>query len=288
MPQLFRIVKVATTVAELNLILDPYRTKNAPVGFVPTMGALHEGHLSLIMRAKADNGVVVCSIFVNPTQFNDPKDLERYPRPIEEDKRMLESAGCDVLFLPTVKEMYPDGDYSTLKDDFGALDKVMEGISRPGHFAGMITIVNKLFMAVMPQNAYFGQKDFQQLSIVKRFIEMHHVPINIIACPIVREADGLAMSSRNRLLNPEERKRAVLISQTLFKVKEMWGKTPIADIKKFAENEFAKDGYLKPIYFEIADTKTLQPVIDTTKPAVACVAVFDGKIRLIDNVLLNA
>ena len=126
-------LKVAQSVPELNLILDPYRAKNAPVGFVPTMGALHEGHLSLIKQAKADNEVVVCSIFVNPTQFNDPKDLERYPRPIEEDKRMLESAGCDVLFLPTVKEMYPDGDYSTLKDDFGTLDKVMEGISRPGH-----------------------------------------------------------------------------------------------------------------------------------------------------------
>ncbi|HXP52229.1 MAG TPA: pantoate--beta-alanine ligase [Bacteroidia bacterium] len=280
-------MKVARSIAELNLILDPFRAKKAPVGFVPTMGALHEGHLSLITRAKTDNAVVVCSIFVNPTQFNDPKDLERYPRPIEEDKRMLESAGCDVLFLPTVEEMYPDDDYSTLKDDFGTLDKVMEGISRPGHFAGMITIVNKLFMAVMPQNAYFGQKDFQQLSIVKRFIEMHHVPINIIACPIVREADGLAMSSRNRLLNPEERKRAVLISKTLFKVKDMWGKTPIADIKKFVENEFTGDGYLKLIYFEIADTKTLQPVTDTTKPAVACVAVFDGKIRLIDNVLLN-
>ena len=280
-------LKVARSIAELNLILDPFRAKKAPVGFVPTMGALHEGHLSLITRAKTDNAVVVCSIFVNPTQFNDPKDLERYPRPIEEDKRMLESAGCDVLFLPTVEEMYPDDDYSTLKDDFGTLDKVMEGISRPGHFAGMITIVNKLFMAVMPQNAYFGQKDFQQLSIVKRFIEMHHVPINIIACPIVREADGLAMSSRNRLLNPEERKRAVLISKTLFKVKDMWGKTPIADIKKFVENEFTGDGYLKLIYFEIADTKTLQPVTDTTKPAVACVAVFDGKIRLIDNVLLN-
>jgi pantoate--beta-alanine ligase len=185
-------MKVAESIAELNNLLAPYRAKHAPVGFVPTMGALHPGHLSLIKQAKASNDVVVCSIFVNPTQFNDPKDLERYPRPIEADKRILEEAGCDVLFLPAVKEMYPDGDFSTLKDDFGTLDKVMEGISRPGHFAGMITIVNKLFMAVMPQNAYFGQKDYQQLSIVKYFIEKHSIPIQIIPCPIVREADGLA------------------------------------------------------------------------------------------------
>jgi pantoate--beta-alanine ligase len=280
-------VKIAQSIVELNTILDPYRSKNAAVGFVPTMGALHIGHISLIKRAKAENEVVVCSIFVNPTQFNDPKDLERYPRPIEDDKRMLEEAGCDVLFIPTVKEMYPDGDYSTLKDDFGTLDKVMEGISRPGHFAGMITIVNKLFVAVKPRNAYFGQKDFQQLSIVRRFIEKHSIPINIIACPIVRETDGLAMSSRNRLLNSEERRRAVLIPQTLFKVKDMWGKNLVAEIKKFVEGEFAKDGYLRLIYFEIADTKTLQPVTDNSKSAVACIAAFDGKIRLIDNVLLG-
>lgn len=279
-------MKIAQSIAELNSILDPYRSRNAAVGFVPTMGALHTGHISLIKRAKAENKVVVCSIFVNPTQFNDPKDLERYPRPIEDDKYMLEEAGCDVLFTPTVKEMYPDGDYSTLKDDFGTLDKVMEGISRPGHFAGMITIVNKLFVAVKPRNAYFGQKDFQQLSIVRRFIEKHAIPINIIACPIVREADGLAMSSRNRLLNPEERKRAVLIPQTLFNVKDMWGKKPVAEIKKFVEDEFAKEGFLRLIYFEIADTKTLQPVTDNAKNAVACIAAFDGKIRLIDNVLL--
>ena len=280
-------MKIAQSIVELNTILDPYRSKNAAVGFVPTMGALHIGHISLIKRAKAENEVVVCSIFVNPTQFNDPKDLERYPRPIEDDKRMLEEAGCDVLFIPTVKEMYPDGDYSTLKDDFGTLDKVMEGISRPGHFAGMITIVNKLFVAVKPRNAYFGQKDFQQLSIVRRFIEKHSIPINIIACPIVRETDGLAMSSRNRLLNSEERRRAVLIPQTLFKVKDMWGKNLVAEIKKFVEGEFAKDGYLRLIYFEIADTKTLQPVTDNSKSAVACIAAFDGKIRLIDNVLLG-
>ena len=279
-------MKVANTIEELDAILEPFSVKDRPIGFVPTMGALHEGHLSLIKQAKTENEVVVCSIFVNPTQFNDPADLERYPRPLEEDKKMLESAGCDVLFMPSVAQMYPNDDYSTLNEDFGKLDKVMEGASRPGHFAGMITIVNKLFMAVKPHNAYFGQKDYQQLAIVRRFIEKHVIPINIISCPIVREPDGLAMSSRNRLLTPEERKRAVLIPQTMNKVKEMWNKNSVAEIKEFVQTEFAKEGYMKLDYFEIADARTLQPIEDRSKPAVACIAVFDGKIRLIDNVLL--
>ena len=279
-------MKVANTIEELDAILEPFSAKDKPIGFVPTMGALHEGHLSLIKQAKAENEVVVCSIFVNPTQFNDPADLQRYPRPLEEDKKMLESVGCDVLFMPSVAQMYPNEDYSTLNEDFGKLDKVMEGASRPGHFAGMITIVNKLFMAVKPHNAYFGQKDYQQLAIVRRFIEKHVIPINIISCPIVREPDGLAMSSRNRLLTPDERKRAVLIPQTMNKVKEMWSKSPATEIKEFVRAEFAKEGYLKLDYFEIADARTLQPIEDKSKPAVACIAVFDGKIRLIDNVLL--
>ena len=280
-------MKVAQTIAELDSILDPIRHKLQNVGFVPTMGALHEGHLALIKQAKAENDIVVCSIFVNPTQFNDPADLQRYPRPIEDDKRMLEAAGCDLLFLPTVETMYPDGDFSTLKEDFGQLDKVMEGASRPGHFAGMITIVNKLFMAVKPVNAYFGQKDFQQLAIVKRFIEKHVIPIHIVTCTIVREPDGLAMSSRNRLLSPDERKRATLISQTLFKVKEMWGKNSVDEIKAFVQNEFVKDGYMKLDYFEISYSDTLQPYDGKriVQP-VACIAVFNGKVRLIDNILL--
>jgi pantoate--beta-alanine ligase len=281
-------MQIAVNTEELDKILDPFREKDMPVGFVPTMGALHEGHISLIELAKKDNRIVVSSIFVNPTQFNDPADLKRYPRPIEEDKKMLEAAGCDVLFMPTVEQMYPGGDFSTLQDDFGLLDKVMEGKSRPGHFAGMITIVNKLFMAVKPHNAYFGQKDYQQLAIIKRFIEKHVIPINIISCPIVREADGLAMSSRNRLLTAEERKHAALIPKTMFRVKELWAKDSVTDIKRFVENEFAQDGYLKLDYFEISDARTLQPIEnkEPNKQAVACIAIFDGKIRLIDNVLL--
>ena len=187
-------VKVIQTVSELDKELDPHRAKEESIGFVPTMGALHKGHISLINIARSENKIVVCSIFVNPTQFNDPADLKRYPRPVDEDMRMLEAANCDILFMPSVEEMYPDGDFTTPKEDFGKLDKVMEGASRPGHFAGMITIVNRLFLAVKPNNAYFGQKDFQQLAIVKRFVEKHVIPINIKSCPIVRDVDGLAMS----------------------------------------------------------------------------------------------
>ena len=282
-------MKVIQTVSELDKELDPRRAKEENIGFVPTMGALHKGHVSLINIARSENKIVVCSIFVNPTQFNDPADLKRYPRPVDEDMRMLEAANCDILFMPSVEEMYPDGDFTTQKEDFGTLDKVMEGASRPGHFAGMITIVNRLFLAVKPNNAYFGQKDFQQLAIVKRFVEKHVIPIDIKSCPIVRDDDGLAMSSRNRLLSAEERKRALLIPQTLFKVKDMWGKNSVADIKKFVEEEFKKDGFLRLDYFEIADVKTLQAIkdpINKSQSAVACVAAFNGNIRLIDNVLL--
>lgn len=280
-------MKIAHTIEELDTILDPYRKEEVAIGFVPTMGALHKGHISLIEKAKTENAVTVCSIFVNPTQFNDPKDLQRYPRPVEEDKRILEEAGCDVLFMPSVEAMYPGGNFTTLEENFGVLDKVMEGASRPGHFAGMITIVNLLFMAVKPVNAYFGQKDYQQLAIIRRFIEKHVIPINIVGCPIVRDADGLAMSSRNSLLTAEERKHAQLIPQTMFKVKEMWEKKTVAEIKKWVEGEFAKDGLLRLDYFEISDTKTLEPVTTAHGECVACIAVFDGNIRLIDNVLLT-
>lgn len=255
---------------------------------MPTMGALHKGHISLIDIAKAENDVVVCSIFVNPTQFNDPKDLERYPRPLQEDERMLKAAHCDVLFIPSVAEMYPNNDYSLLKEDFGNLDKVMEGKSRPGHFAGMITIVGKLFNAVKPHKAYFGSKDFQQLAIVKHFVKKHKLPIHIVPCPIVREDDGLAMSSRNGLLSAEERKHATLIPNTLSKVKDLWGKRSVDEIKSFVQNEFTKDGFLRLDYFEISDAETLEPVThpQPLSSIVACIAAFDGKIRLIDNVIL--
>lgn len=287
-------MKIANTIIELEQALAPYRKSKKQIGFVPTMGALHKGHISLIDIAKAENDIVVCSIFVNPTQFNDPKDLERYPRPLEEDEKMLAQAGCDIVFIPSVKEMYPNNDFSTLNEDFGNLDKVMEGSARPGHFAGMITIVKKLFDAVKPHRAYFGSKDFQQLTLVRHFVKKHNIPIEIRSCPIVRDADGLAMSSRNRLLSPEERKHAVLIPQTLFKMKELWGKKTVTELKQFVQSEFDKDGFLRIDYFEISYADTLMPVEPqgpkealNNKNIVACIAVFDGKIRLIDNVLLQ-
>jgi len=254
------------------------------------MGALHKGHISLVNLSIEENDVTVCSIFVNPTQFNDPADLKRYPRPVDSDRKMLEAAGCDVLFMPSVEEMYPHEDYTLLNEDFGGLDKVMEGKSRPGHFAGMITIVNKLFNAVKPHKAYFGNKDFQQLTIVKYFVKKHNIPILIRECPISRDDDGLAMSSRNRLLSAEERKAAVLIPSTLFKVKEMWGKQNISELKIFVEKEFSKESVLKLDYFEIVHFETLislsEPMSPET-PIIACIATFAGKIRLIDNIRLQ-
>ena len=194
--------------------------------------------------------------------------------------------------------MYPRGDYSTLQEDFGNLDKVMEGKSRPGHFAGMITIVSKLFDAVKPTIAYFGQKDFQQLTLVKYYVKKHNVPVVIRACQIIREEDGLAMSSRNRLLNPEERKHARVISQTLFKVKEMWGKKSVAELKQLVADEFTEDGFLRLDYFEIVDTDTLDSIENNPPPSppphvgeagrgiTACIAAYDGQVRLIDNIEL--
>ncbi len=283
-------MRILRTVSDLQKTLAPFRGKGKTIGFVPTMGALHEGHVSLIDLAKIENHVAVCSIFVNPTQFNDPKDLERYPRPLEEDEKLLKKANCDFLFLPSVQEMYPRGDYSTAEEDFGNLDKVMEGKSRPGHFAGMITIVGKLLNAVKPTIAYFGQKDFQQLTLVQYYVKKHNMPVIIRPCPIIREEDGLAMSSRNRLLNAEERKHATVISQTLFKVKEMWGKKPVAELKQFVADEFSKDGFLRLDYFEIVNAENLEGIDTYPKGGVsivACIAAYAGQIRLIDNIVLT-
>lgn len=257
---------------------------------MPTMGALHKGHISLVNLSIKENDVTVCSIFVNPTQFNDPADLKRYPRPVDSDREMLEQAGCDILFMPSVEEMYPNNDYSLLNEDFDSLDKVMEGKSRPGHFAGMITIVNKLFTYVKPAKAYFGNKDFQQLTLVKYFVKKHGLPILIRECPISRDTDNLAMSSRNRLLSKEEREAARLIPATLINVYNKWGKESIAELKSFVKKEFEKEPVLKLDYFEIAHFDTLQPLLEPVSkdtPVIACIACFAGKIRLIDNIKLQ-
>jgi pantoate--beta-alanine ligase len=278
-----------TNIADLRRFLARERKLGKSIGFVPTMGALHAGHLSLVEHARNENDLAVCSIFVNPAQFNDKSDLEKYPRTPIADVAMLEKGGCDVLFMPPEGEMYPEPD--TRKFDFGDLEGVMEGAHRPGHFNGVAVIVSKLFSIVEPDRAYFGQKDFQQLAIVRKMTKDLGFNTTIIGCPIVREADGLAMSSRNVRLDPVQRKEAALIPATLFRIKELAAEgSNISQLKTFVEAAIASNPNMKLDYFEIADTDTLQPVstIDPEKGAVACIAVKLGPVRLIDNVILNA
>lgn len=259
------------------------------VGFAPTMGALHEGHLELIRMAKRDGCVAVASIFVNPTQFNDPKDLEKYPRTPEKDAALLITAGCDALFIPTVEEVYPPGEDFTINLDFKQLDKVMEGEFRPGHFKGMATVVHRLLDIVRPQRLYMGQKDYQQLSIVRDMIAQLQMDVELLMCPTVREADGLAMSSRNVRLSAEMRATAPVIYQTL-----QWAKTALAEgqpapeIQQEALQKLSNAG-LRPEYFEIVDGVTLLNISakNTSNFIVACTAAFAGDVRLIDNIVLQ-
>ncbi len=272
-------------------------SQTSPIGFAPTMGALHEGHLELIRMAKREGCLAVASIFVNPTQFNDPKDLEKYPRTAEKDTALLLTAQCDVLFMPPVEEVYPPGQDLTIDLDFKQLDKVMEGEFRPGHFKGMATVVNRLLDIVRPDKLYMGQKDFQQLSIVRDMIRQLALPVELVMCPTVREPDGLAMSSRNVRLSPEMRAAAPVIHETL-----QWAKTalkqdlPVTEIKKEAFQRLSGAG-LRPEYFEIVDGVSLEAIppkgalvfLDgqgTRGPIVACTAVFAGEVRLIDNFVL--
>jgi len=257
------------------------------IGFVPTMGALHEGHLSLVKQALAETDVVVVSVFVNPTQFNNLKDLERYPRTLEADLQILEKTGCHLVFAPAVTEIYPVPD--TRKFNFGALETVMEGKHRPGHFNGVAQVVSKLFEIVKPGKAYFGLKDFQQLAIIKNMVAQLNLPIKIVPCPIVREKSGLAMSSRNELLSAEERKNASAISEALFKAIELTNEKSVNELKNWITETINNNPYLTVEYVEIVDDVQLQPVKSWGKNAVkvCCVAVFCGKVRLIDNIVFN-
>ena len=263
------------------------RASKLKIGFVPTMGALHHGHISLIELAKKENDLVVVSIFVNPTQFNNPDDLKNYPRTIESDKKQLEEARTDILFFPSVEEMYPANEADNKVYDFGSLETVMEGAHRPGHFKGVAQVVSKLFNIVQPDVAYFGEKDFQQLSIIRSLAKKMNSGIKIVGCPTVREHDGLAMSSRNKLLNEVERKEAATISKALFFVRDNKKEYSVADIKQKAIDMIEASGLMKVEYLEIAD-ESLQPVSDwTSKNPLRCfTAVKLGKVRLIDNVLL--
>lgn len=271
----------------LGLTLNELRKSGKSIGFVPTMGALHEGHISLVKRAKEENDVVVVSIFVNPTQFNNKSDLEKYPRIPEKDVPMLKEAGGDILFMPDEKEMYPEGTLSSSKSlPLGSLGEVMEAKHRPGHFDGVITVVRKLFEITGECKAYFGQKDFQQLAVVRFLVKHENLPVEIISCPIVREEDGLAMSSRNMRLTSEQRKSAMVLSKALFAVQHGWNSKSIAELHQLVTAIINEEPSVKLEYFEIADRDTLLPVQEK-KNAVACIAAYVGEVRLIDNVLLE-
>lgn len=258
------------------------------IGFVPTMGALHKGHLSLIKKAKKENDFVVVSIFVNPTQFDNEEDLKKYPKTLTNDLHLLETANCDLVFIPTVSEIYKKNIQST-HFDFDGLEHQMEGKFRKGHFDGVGTIVKKLFEIVTPNRAYFGEKDFQQLQIIKKMVAKLSLPVTIVPCAIYREKDGLALSSRNTRLTKEQRKAAPFIYKTLKIAQNEFGIKNAMEIKEWVINEFKKHPILKLEYFEIAEEETLQPIVQTNKNKNyrGFIAVFAGKIRLIDNIKLK-
>ena len=277
-------MKLIHTVQELRTELDAQRLAGKKIGFVPTMGALHEGHASLVKLAVAENDVVVVSDFVNPTQFNDQNDLLKYPRTLEADWELLEKVGAHYVFAPSVEEIYPEPD--TRQFSYAPLDTVMEGKFRPGHFNGVCQVVSKLFMMVEPHCAYFGEKDFQQLAIIREMVKQMNFPIRIVGCPIVRESDGLALSSRNARLSDVQRVQALNISKTLFASKEYAATHTVEETQAFVEQAIAASEGLELEYFEIVDGLTLQKIAgwDDTDYAVGCITVFCGEVRLIDNI----
>ena len=268
--------------------LQKLRAQSKSIGFFPTMGALHQGHISLVERAAKENDITVVSIFVNPTQFNNKEDLEKYPRDPDADFALLEKNSCDIVFAPTVDEMYPTPD--TRVFSLGSVAEVMEGKYRPGHFNGVCQVVSRLFNIVEPDRAYFGQKDYQQIAVIKAMVRKYMPTFKgeIVSCPIKRESDGLALSSRNVHLSPEQRQSALLISKTLFEAKKMAdNKATQKQITDFIKRSIASDANLCLEYVEIADKETLLPIADEyPKNAVICITVYDGKTRLIDNILL--
>jgi pantoate--beta-alanine ligase len=269
---------------ELSELIENFRLVGKSIGFVPTMGALHTGHLSLIQNCRNNNDITVASIFVNPAQFNDKDDLKNYPKNLDRDLELLDKEKCDLVFCPEVNEMYPEPDKRFF--GFDGLDNVMEGKHRPGHFNGVAQIVSKLFDVVKPDKAYFGEKDFQQLAIIKHLVANLNLTILVVPCPIIREKDGLAMSSRNLLLGSDERKAAPLISRTLCKSLEIQAKFDVEGLVKWVIDQINTNPFLSVEYFEIVDDKKLLPINSwgNENGIVGCIAVKAGKIRLIDNV----
>ena len=277
-------MEIVHTIKDLQAALAALRAQGKTVGLVPTMGALHAGHASLVKRCVAENDAAVVSVFVNPTQFNDKNDLAKYPRTLDADCRLLEQCGAAFAFAPSVEEMYPEPD--TRQFCYAPLDTVMEGKYRPGHFNGVCQIVSKLFEAVKPDRAYFGEKDFQQLAIIREMVRQLKFPLQIVGCPIVREEDGLALSSRNARLSAEERQQALKISQTLFASRDYAKSHTVAETQKFVEDAIEAAPGLRLEYFELVDGNTLQKIAnwEDTSYAVGCITVFCGEVRLIDNI----
>ena len=280
-------MEVFTSVQSLRKFLSQQRILNKTIGLIPTMGALHEGHISLLNSSTKENDISVCSIFVNPVQFTNQEDLAKYPRTLEADCALLEKAGCSAVFAPTVLEMYPAPPVLTF--NFGTLETVMEGASRPGHFNGVGIVVSRLFNLVQPDRAYFGQKDLQQVSVIRQLIADLAFPLDLVICPTVREESGLAMSSRNQRLNQNETALASNIYKIISAVKDQLlrgGK--IQEIKNSAQNQFLSIQEFTLDYIEIVDIKTLQPITELQSPGstAICVAAFLGPVRLIDNIIL--
>lgn len=282
-------MKIINTVVELRQLLKELRSQGKTVGYVPTMGALHRGHLSLVKQCLADNDICVVSIFVNPTQFNNKEDLIKYPRDLERDCELLEQTDDSIIvFAPTVEEVYPEPD--TRQFDFGQLDKVMEGKFRPGHFNGVAQVVSRFFDIIKPDKAYFGEKDYQQLSIIRQMVSQLQLPVQIVAMPIVREQSGLALSSRNERLTENQRTIAINISKVLFESCQWIDKYSVKETIEKVQSSINSFEGMEVEYFEIVNGKTLQPVNDWEQCdcIVGCIAVFCGDVRLIDNVLYKA
>ncbi|MCC3153370.1 pantoate--beta-alanine ligase [Hymenobacter sp. BT770] len=282
-------MQILTTAAGLQAYTEQARQAGQRIGLVPTMGALHDGHLQLVQAARSECDEVITSIFVNPTQFNNAEDFRLYPRVPEADAALLLPAGCTALFVPSVAEMYPQP--TVLRFDFGALERVMEGAHRPGHFNGVATVVSKLFHMARPHRAYFGQKDWQQVAVIRQLVADLSFDLEILACPTIREADGLAMSSRNRRLDPASRAAAPLLHQVLAAAADQVRQgVPPAQVRAEAEAALTREPLVTPEYFEVADAQTLQPLeaYVAGRAVVLCLAAHLGGVRLIDNVVVEA
>jgi pantoate--beta-alanine ligase len=280
-------VKICATIAEAHAACRGARVDRKRLGLVPTMGALHEGHLSLVRAAKAQCDTVTVSLFVNPTQFGPTEDLAKYPRPFERDRELLEKEGVAILFAPSEDEMYPQGEVTRVVVE--GLSEKLDGRSRPGHFRGVTTVVSKLFHIVEPDVAFFGQKDAAQCAIIRRLVGDLNFPVEIVICPIVREPDGLAMSSRNAYLNSDERQRALVLRRSLNLVEEKFhaGENKAAQLIDTARDVFAEETQVRLDYFEIVDPDTLDPVEHIQGPTLVAVAAYVGSTRLIDNLILH-